>query len=37
MGQTPGQDRGAKIRPQGQLEFANPWGFARGGDRQAWN
>ena len=23
-GQTPGQDRGAKTRPQGQLEFANP-------------
>ena len=25
-GQTPGQDRGAKTRPQGQLECANPWG-----------
>ena len=23
-GQTPGQDRGAKTRPQGQLECVNP-------------
>ena len=26
LGQTPGQDRGAKIRPQGQLECANSGG-----------
>ena len=26
----PGQDRGAKTRPQGQLECANPRGVARG-------
>ena len=25
-GQTPGQDRGAKTQPQGQLECANPQG-----------
>ena len=24
-GQIPGKDRGAKTRPQGQLECANPW------------
>ena len=36
-GQTPGQDRGAKTRPQGQLECANPRGSPRGGDGQAWN
>ena len=31
-GQTPGQDRGAKTRPQGQLECANPLGSpGRGG------
>ena len=34
-GQTPGQDRGAKTRPLGQLECANPGG--RPGDGQAWN
>ena len=34
--QTPGQDRGAKTRPQGQLECANPRG-SPGGDGQAWN
>ena len=34
-GQTPGQDKGAKTRPQGQLECANPRGSP--GDGQAWN
>ena len=29
-GLTPGQDRGAKTRPQGQLECANPWGSPGG-------
>ena len=29
-GQTPGQDRGAKTRPQGQLECANPRGSPGG-------
>ena len=33
---TPGQDRGAKTRPQGQLECANAQGSS-GGDGQAWN
>ena len=33
---TPVQDKGAKTRPQGQLEFANPRG-SPGGDGQAWN
>ena len=33
---TPWQDRGAKTRPQGQLECANPLG-SPGGDGQAWN
>ena len=28
-GQTPRQDRGAKTRPQGQLECANPLGGGR--------
>ena len=28
--QTPGQDRGAKTRLQGQLECANPWGSPGG-------
>ena len=28
--QTPGQDRGAKTRPQGQLECANPRGSPGG-------
>ena len=28
--QTPGQDRGAKPRPQGQLECANPRGSSGG-------
>ena len=32
----PGQDRGAKTRPLGQLECANPRG-SPGGDGQAWN
>ena len=31
----PGQNRGAKTRPQGKLECANPGG--RPGDGQAWN
>ena len=35
-GQTPGKDRGAKTRPQGQLECANPQG-SPGGCGQAWN
>ena len=30
-GQTPGQDRGTKTRPQGQLECANPRGSPGGG------
>ena len=30
-GQTPGQDKGAKTRPQGQLECANPRGSPGGG------
>ena len=34
---TPGQDKGAKTRPQGQLECANPWGLPVGGMGQAWN
>ena len=34
--QTPGQDRGAKTRPLGQLECANHRG-SPGGDGQAWN
>ena len=29
-GQTPGQDKGAKTRPQGQLECANPRGSPGG-------
>ena len=29
-GLTPGQDRGAKTRPQGQLECANPRGLPGG-------
>ena len=29
-GQTPGQDKGAKTRPQGQLECANPRGLPGG-------
>ena len=29
-GQSPGQDRGAKTRPQGQLECANPRGSPGG-------
>ena len=33
----PGQDRGAKTRPQGQLECANPRGSPEGGDGQYWN
>ena len=28
---TPGQDKGAKTRPQGQLECANPQGSPGGG------
>ena len=32
---TPGQDREAKTRPQGQLECANPRGSP--GDGQTWN
>ena len=36
-GQTPGQDRGAKTRPQGQLECANPRGSPGGGGGQAFN
>ena len=35
--QTPGQDRGAKTRPQGQLECANPRGSLGAGGGQAWN
>ena len=35
QGQPPGQDRGAKTRPQGQLEYANPRG-SPGGDGQTW-
>ena len=31
-GQTPGQDRGAKIRHQGQLECATPRGSPGGGE-----
>ena len=31
LGQIPGQDRGAKTRPQGQLECANPRGLPGGG------
>ena len=30
-GETPGEDRRAKTRPQGQLECANPWGLPGGG------
>ena len=30
MGRPPGQDRGAKTRPQGQLECANPPGSPGG-------
>ena len=30
-GKTPGQDRGAKTRPLGQLECANPGGRPGGG------
>ena len=30
LGQTPGQDRGAKTQPQGQLECANPRGSPGG-------
>ena len=29
-GETPGQDRGAKTRPQGQLECVNPRGSPGG-------
>ena len=34
-GADPGQDKGAKTRPQGQLKCANPGG--RPGNGQAWN
>ena len=30
-GETPGQNRGAKTRPQGQLERADPRGLPGGG------
>ena len=33
--EDPGRDRGAKTRPQGQLECANPRGSPK--DGQAWN
>ena len=35
-GTTPGQDRGAKTRPEGHIECANPRG-SPGGGGQAWN
>ena len=38
QGQTPGQDRGAKTRPQGQLECCRiAKGRLGGGGGQAWN
>ena len=36
-GQIPGQDKGAKTRPQGQLECCESPGVFRGGGSQAWN
>ena len=36
LGQAPGQNRGAKTLPQGQLDCANPRASPKGGDGQAW-